>query len=196
MTVTPLLAADGSMIPVADLDVLRRLAARKAQIAEDPVNRERRDMWLRHDAGTGGRPMVLAEIGGVRDVAQAVVDADLRCEHSWSQALERALRTQIYQFDVLQDDHVIEPRQCVGWQVQTSNYGVEVVQHRPDFDGPLEPGAGMHRSRIYLTIWICCAPAPSVSIGRPPSPRSRDSRPPSVTSSTSRSVAVSGGPWA
>lgn len=137
MTGSPILAVDGSAIPVVDLDLLRRLATRKAQIAEDPVNVERRDMWLRHDAGSGGRPMVLAEIGGVRDHARAVVDADLHCEHPWSRELERALRTQIYQFDILQDDHVIEPRQCVSWQVQTSDYGVEVVQHHPDFDGAL-----------------------------------------------------------
>ncbi|MBT3343575.1 MAG: hypothetical protein HN712_03280 [Gemmatimonadetes bacterium] len=136
-TTAPILAADGTSVPAGDIERLRRLAARKAEIATDPINLERREMWLRHDAGTGSRPMVLAEIGGVRDCARAVIDTDLTCEHDWARGLERGLRSQIYQFDILQDDHVVEPRQCVSWQARTSDYGVEVVQHHPDFEGSL-----------------------------------------------------------
>ena len=49
----------------SDVTILRRLAHRKAEIASDPVNLERKRLWYELDKGTGGRPMVLAEIMGV-----------------------------------------------------------------------------------------------------------------------------------
>lgn len=133
----PVRAPDGGALASAEVEVLRRLVQRKGQIADDPVNAERRDAWYRHDEGEGHRPMVLAEIGGLRDRALPVADADLACHHPWARALERGLRTEVYQFEVLRDDHVVEPRLCVRWQVTASDYGVQVVHHQPEFDGPL-----------------------------------------------------------
>jgi hypothetical protein len=120
-----------------DRDILRRLAARKVEIAHDPANLERKDLWYRLDAGTNGRPMVLAEIGGIRDKVLQLPDSVLECEDQWARGVERGFRFEIYQFEVLQDDHVVEPYLCAGWHVKTSDYGVQAVQHHPTFDGPL-----------------------------------------------------------
>ena len=118
-----------------DLDILRRLAARKAEIAEDPVNLERKELWYRHDAGTGGRPMVLAEVGGIRDKVHPLPESILECEEPWARAIERGLQVEIYQFEVLQDDHVVEPYVNTPWRVQVSDYGVQaVVHHAQDYD--------------------------------------------------------------
>ncbi len=133
----PVHTPDGTILAPGDLDCLRRLAARIRAIAEDRANLERRLAWYNHDAGSDGRPMVLAESGGLRDRARPVVDADLVCVSEWARGIERSLRVQIYQFDVLQDDHVVEPRLCTGWQVTASDHGVQVVQHHAKFDGPL-----------------------------------------------------------
>lgn len=133
----PVLAPDHSVVPQADVDVVRRLAERKRQLADDPVNRERRDLWYRHDSGTTGRPMVLAEVGGIRDASHPLDGLPVECEHPWARGVERGLRTEIWQFEELRDDHVVEPYACAGWQVQVSGYGVDVVQHQPDFDGTL-----------------------------------------------------------
>mgnify|MGYP002639951275 CR=1 FL=1 len=130
-------AADGTEIPVRDMDCLRRLAERKLEISATPANSERRQAWYDHDAGEHSRPMVLAETGGLRDKARPVTDADLFCTSPWGRAVERSLRVEIYQFDVLQDDHVVEPRMCTGWKVAASDYGVQVVQHHAEFDGAL-----------------------------------------------------------
>ena len=119
-------------IAARDLTVLRRLAARKVQIAADPLNLERRRLWYDHDAAAGGRPMVLAESGGVRDAIRPLPDEVLECSDAWARGLERGLRTEIYQFEVLRDDHVVEPRFCTNWRVQIGNYGVEVVYHHSD----------------------------------------------------------------
>ena len=56
-----------TLIAAADRDILRRVAEEKMAVAEHPVNRERRAAWLALDAGTGGRPMILAEWGSIDD---------------------------------------------------------------------------------------------------------------------------------
>ena len=45
------------------------------------------------------------------------------------------MRSELYQFDVLKDDHVIEPFFNVNWHVQAGDYGVQAVQHQGDNDG-------------------------------------------------------------
>ena len=118
-----------------DLDILRRLAERKAQIADDPVNIERRAAWYAHDAGEpSARPMVLAEIFGVRDPHPPVGDADFHCRDEWARRIERGLVQQIYQFDALKDDHVVEPWMQTNWKVKTSDYGVQAIVHKSDAD--------------------------------------------------------------
>ncbi|MBI5834942.1 MAG: hypothetical protein HZB16_21785 [Armatimonadetes bacterium] len=112
-----------------DLDILRRLAARKAEIAHDPVNVERRRAWLAHDAGGDSRPMVLAESGGVRDAQRPLVPT-LECADGWARGVEAGLRGEILRFEELRDDHVVEPVLNVGWHVATSDYGVQAVVHQ------------------------------------------------------------------
>ena len=120
-----------------DLDILRRLAERKLELADDPVNVERREAWYKLDAGTDDRPMVLAEIGGVGDDVRPLPDSVLECEDPWARGVERGFRVESYQFGVLKDDHVVEPYLSVNWQVQVSDRGVTAVQHHPDTGGKL-----------------------------------------------------------
>ena len=120
-----------------DLDILRRLAERKAQIAADPANLERKRLWYKHDAGQSERPMILAEFGGIRDKVKPLPDSILECRDPWARGLEHGMRAEIYQFEELRDDHVVEPWINIGWKVQIGDYGVEVVQHHADNEGHL-----------------------------------------------------------
>jgi hypothetical protein len=120
-----------------DMDILRALAERKIEIAEDPLNLERKELWYKLDGGIDGRPMVLAEVGGVRDPVQPLPDSVLECDEPWAREVERGLRLEIYQFDVLRDDHVVEPYIKTNWKVQTRDYGVQAVQHHADNAGHL-----------------------------------------------------------
>ena len=124
------------MIDRHDTDVLRRLAERKAEIAQDPVNTERREAWYRLDAGDAPRPMVLAEVAGIRDAVHPLPASERECTGDWALGIEAGLRQEIYQFEVLKDDHVVEPWINTGWQVSLGDYGVAAVQHQPtDYDG-------------------------------------------------------------
>lgn len=113
-----------------DKDVLRRLAERKAEIAADPKNQERRRAWLALDSGNDSRVMVLAEHGGIRDQRRPLSLASLECTGEWARGIESALRVESLLFNELCDDHVVEPVMNVGWRVSTSNYGVEPVVHQ------------------------------------------------------------------
>lgn len=106
-----------------DLAVLRRLAERKAVLADDPVNNERRRLWYKLDAGEAERPMVLSEAWVAFDDLPA---AALECNEEWARDLEKGLRLDLFQFDEIKDDHVIEPVMNCNWRVQASDYGVEV----------------------------------------------------------------------
>ncbi|MHC4885714.1 MAG: hypothetical protein ACYTGH_11590 [Planctomycetota bacterium] len=117
-------------ISASDRETLRALAERKAEIAEDPVNLERRQAWLDLDGGKASRPMILAEIGGLSDETHPCGRDRLVCEGDAARSLEHRLRAEIYQFEELKDDHVVEPTLTHNWQVAISDYGVEVVKHR------------------------------------------------------------------
>lgn len=119
-------------LPEHDRDVLRRLAARQVEIAESPLNVERRELWYKHDSGTGGRPMILAEEFGIMDEVSPLPQSDVECETPWARRVEERFRTLLYRFDILRDDHVVEPFFNINWRVQVSDYGVEIVERIGD----------------------------------------------------------------
>jgi hypothetical protein len=66
---------------------------------------------------------MLVEIEGV---LEEIPDLSLlACRSPWARGLERSLRAEIYQFERLQDDHVIEPWFSLNWQVESCAFGQE-----------------------------------------------------------------------
>jgi hypothetical protein len=119
-------------LPQADIEILRRLAERKVQIVADPVNEERRQAWYALDSGSGDRPIILIERNGIRDPRKPCPDDRLECVDEWARGIEMALRDEIYNFEEIRDDHVVEPFFNTGWQVARSGYGVQAVVHRAE----------------------------------------------------------------
>ena len=125
-------------VAAADVDIIRRLAERKVAMAHDPVNLERKRLWYAMDAGeSDARPMVLAEFESVQDETSPLPDSVLECVDPWARSVERGLRVEQYRFDVLQDDHVVEPWIQTNWQLVVSDYGVRRVEHVGDNNGRL-----------------------------------------------------------
>lgn len=119
-------------LPQHDLDVIRRLAERKLALANDPINQERKRAWYNLDAGVDHRVMVLAEHGGIRDENRPGPTEPLECTDPFARRLESGLRQELYQFDHLKADHVLEPFVNCGWRWNLGNYGVETVNHTSD----------------------------------------------------------------
>ncbi|HUS46971.1 MAG TPA: hypothetical protein VM098_02540 [Phycisphaerae bacterium] len=112
-----------------DLDILRKLARRKAELAESPENRERRRLWLKHNGLHGERPMVLVEPWMAFD---AIFDnkKELQCSEEWARGLERGMRWENWRFENVRDDAVVEPCVNCGWKVNAGDFGVTVPKTR------------------------------------------------------------------
>ncbi len=114
---------------MTDRDILRILAQRKLEIAHDPENLERKELWLKMRDGVRTRPLILAEDGGVRD-ARKPFEPRLTCRDEWARDVERGLRWEIWRHEHLADDRVVEPFIDLRWEVTISpNFGVEKIEH-------------------------------------------------------------------
>ncbi len=123
-----------------DIDILRGLYQHKAQLAQQPVMAERRDLWTRlaswtNGNGGGTRPMILAETQGVLD--ELIPLASLECREEWARQMERSLRELVFRVEHVQDDWVIEPWIDYGWFITTGSFGVERVLVRGENEGRL-----------------------------------------------------------
>lgn len=119
-------------IPLSDIKILQALARRKREIANHPLNLERKDLWHRLDKGEACRPLVLAEHGGIRDARAPVTEAMLECTDPWARSVELPMRGDLYWFETLQDDHVIEADIRLPWRISATDYGVAPVMHKAD----------------------------------------------------------------
>jgi len=107
----------------SDLNILRDLAKRVLEIANGPVNMERRELWYRHNSLQKTRPLVLIESGlALNDLVPGSV---IQCQEGWAKGIEGGFRRTIYHYENIDDDNVIEPYITCNWHVGTSNYGVE-----------------------------------------------------------------------
>ena len=95
-------------IPDADRRILRELGRRKAEIAALPIQDERRGLWSDLNQLRSRLPMVWLfevpwhELGDSGELA-------LRCESRIGRNLEQMLRRELYQWDHMQGDMVVEP---------------------------------------------------------------------------------------
>lgn len=120
--------ASDSTVSTRDREILRRLGAQIAEIAALPVMAERRRLWKQISALQGERPMILAETAGT--TGELPISSVLECEGEVARGIEWGLRFRIFQHEQVDDDMVVEPRIYYGHVVHSSNYGVDIVQHR------------------------------------------------------------------
>jgi hypothetical protein len=128
-----------------DVQTVRDLAKRYRDIAADPIQDERRNLWRKHNSLVRTRPLVLVMISG--GCWQEIPASRLECEDTFLRGHENTLRRLIFNAGI-GDDTVFEP-----WITQTASYvlppngrwGVE-ISHLPatekrgswKFDSPLK----------------------------------------------------------
>ncbi|MCY3022225.1 MAG: hypothetical protein NTW87_24705 [Planctomycetota bacterium] len=92
-----------------DARVLRDLAKQYRDLAEDPIQQERRALWRRHNSLKPTRPLVLATYGMWNVWCREVFgDHAMRCADPFLREHERNLRMQIFHHSV-GDDYILEP---------------------------------------------------------------------------------------
>ena len=109
-------------MPRSDRERLRDLARQKVEIANDPVNLERKREWYRHRRREPGRPLILVETWEIAGLVGAGTGGV--CTSEQARPLESYLLVEQYMWNQVKDDHVVLPTIQVGWQVSASDYGV------------------------------------------------------------------------
>ena len=111
-----------------DKEILIRLVRRLAEIAADPVMPERKRLWKALHAFHPERPMILTE----PPPAELFPPESLQCEGEWSRGREQRWRWDIFIYEQVHDDTVVEPRITYGNKIIASGFGVEAVVEKGD----------------------------------------------------------------
>ena len=127
------------MNPSKDLLVLRKLAARYAEIAALPVQEEKRMLWTDHFSLKRTRVPVLATYGMWNVWCREVFGDDrMECEDPFFRNVERDLKMRIFQHEVVGDDTIQEPWITLGASVKGgwgNLWGVAETMHGPGVEG-------------------------------------------------------------
>ena len=123
-----------------DVSIIRDLAHQYAEVAAQPIQQERRDLWRAHNSLKSERPLVLATYGYHNVWCREVFgEATLQCEDPFFRSHERNLRMALFH-DQVGDDLIAEPwitqgasyRTGGGW---TGVWGVESEISQPGVEG-------------------------------------------------------------
>ena len=115
-------------------DWLRTLAEKQRAYSELPVMRQRRELWYRHNALEGVRPMVVVE----EDTFWEDVRPPLACEGELAREVESRLLRSIFAHEQMDDDKVIPDFYQLEYQLEFPPFGVKQRRTRA------EHGVGYH----------------------------------------------------
>lgn len=107
-----------------DQDILRKLAERKAEIAALPIQSQRKDMWSRLNRLEKVKPMVWLNEAPWHEMG-ATNELTLQTTDQFCQGIENNLRTELYQWEHMQGDMVVEPEIECPLAVGNTGFGIQ-----------------------------------------------------------------------
>lgn len=111
------------MPTLEERNVLRELAKQVADVADLPIQSERRELWKRHHALRPFRPLILIFPEG--SWRELLPDDHLRCTDPYLRHIERELRIKVYTHERFDTDFVIEKHLNVSRMVGHTGWGLE-----------------------------------------------------------------------
>lgn len=116
-----------------DVSILRELARKVREIAESPRMQELRKKWFAHNERRTTEPLVFVELFEIKD---PLFPALLQCETEEARAIEKKLRTRIFQAENVQDDTVVDANWPVNWKVKIRGWKEKLQEKRSlDMEG-------------------------------------------------------------
>ena len=107
----------------AERAVLRELAAQVAELAARPIEAEKRELWYRHNALQGTRPIVFCDPEvGWREVIPL---SSLQCQGDLARVWEIVLRKEIFWGTQMKDDRVILDTFVVPHVYRETDWGLQ-----------------------------------------------------------------------
>ena len=113
-----------------DRELIRDLARQIAEIAADPVQEERRQVWYTQNALQPVRPPIFISPEG--SWSELLTPAALQCEDDDARGLEHGLRMKLYAWEHFADDQVLDDESRVPYAVTNTDWGIAVPTHYSD----------------------------------------------------------------
>jgi hypothetical protein len=113
------------MISPSDLNVIRTLATRAAEIAALPVQEEKRRLWRKLNGLKAERPMVMIDQVCWNEM-EIGDELRLRCTDPDCRYYEEILRQMLFQWDHFRVDMVVEPFMRVPIAIINTGFGIDV----------------------------------------------------------------------
>ena len=104
--------------------IIREHAKRVAEIAANPSQQIKKQLWLRHNALGETRPLIFADPENAW--YEVIPAAQLQCEGNLARLWEFKLLKEIYWAERIRDDRVIEPAFTVYHIFEESDFGIDV----------------------------------------------------------------------
>ena len=114
--------ANNLVVSPADRRVLRGLAARVAELAARPIEREKRELWCRHNGLEATRPVIFCEPD--TSWSEIIPPGALECEGGLTRRWELHLRQEIFWGSEIRDDRVVVPTFDVTHVYRESDWGM------------------------------------------------------------------------
>jgi hypothetical protein len=109
-----------------DKSVLRLLASQVAEYASRPIEREKRELWRKHNDLEPTRPVVFCDPeNGWNEI---ITDDRLQCDGWLAKRWEIVLRKELFWAEQMKDDKVIEPFFDIGYTHSDDDWGIHAEQ--------------------------------------------------------------------
>ncbi len=112
------------MINRKEKEVLRQLAEKKAEIAALPVHARKREMWIRMNGLEVTKPMLWMNERPWHEIG---IYHECQCENEFAYFIEQKLRKEIYQWEHMPLDNVVENWVECPMAVSDTGFGIEEV---------------------------------------------------------------------
>jgi hypothetical protein len=110
-------------------DILRGLALRIRELANRPIEEEKKSLWYRHNALEDTPPVIFCDPeNGWYEILTAKIESENPLARLW----EYRMRKEIFWGEQMKDDKVIEDSFYVHYLFSYGDYGVQHVMHEPD----------------------------------------------------------------
>lgn len=108
-----------------DIERLRFLATHQLEVANSQKNLERVELWKRHNAYKGERPLIHIEVD---TFAHETIKPQLQCEDDFARSLEYRLIHNCINLECFDDDRVVAPYFQMGYDIWFSLFGHHIKQ--------------------------------------------------------------------
>ncbi|MCM8804647.1 MAG: hypothetical protein NC833_05295 [Candidatus Omnitrophica bacterium] len=114
-----------------DFEIIRRIAQKVKEIADHPIQKEKIEIWKKHNNLERVRPLILTfPEGSWREI---ISEDQLLCEDQYLRRIELDLRRRIYYWENIKDDSVIDDRIYSPIVIKNTGFGIEIKDIKPEF---------------------------------------------------------------